>query len=103
MRHQDRQGRICQDVPGGSAENHLSQPALGIGALDQQVTLQRRCVRQDGLARAATLGLDSGGFAYHPVAMKIAAELFAGRPTNSSPRPRPHPTLTSFTTTATVT
>src|SRR5215472_14180222 len=39
MRHQDRQGRICQDVPGGSAENHLSQPALGIGALDQQVTL----------------------------------------------------------------
>jgi hypothetical protein len=50
MRHQDRQGRICQDVPGGSAENHLSQPALGIGALDQQVTLQRRRVRQDGLA-----------------------------------------------------
>jgi hypothetical protein len=29
MRHQDRQGRICQDVPGGSAENQL----------------QRRCVR----------------------------------------------------------
>ena len=57
MRHQDRQGRICQDVPGGSAENHLSQPALGIGALDQQVTLERRCVRQNGLTGAATVAV----------------------------------------------
>jgi len=39
MRHQDRQGRIGKDVAGGSAENHLPQSALGIGALDQQVAL----------------------------------------------------------------
>jgi hypothetical protein len=39
MRHQDRQGRICQDVPGGSAENHLSQPALGL-ACDSERALE---------------------------------------------------------------
>ena len=96
MRHQDRQGRICQDVPGGSAENHLSQPALGIGALDQQVTLQRRCVRQDGLAGAAILGLDSDGFAQHAVAMKIAGELFAGRPRHGSTLHCQHDDMTCF-------
>src|SRR6185437_1842515 len=35
--HQHRQRRIGQDVPRGSAENHLTQPALRIGALDQQI------------------------------------------------------------------
>jgi len=37
MRHQDRQGRMGQDVAGGTAENHLPHPALGIGPLDQQI------------------------------------------------------------------
>ncbi len=87
---------ICQDVPGGSAKNHLSQPALGIGALDQQVTLQRRCVRQDGLAGAATLGLDGDGLAQHPVAVKIAGELFAGRPRHGSTLHRQHDDMACF-------
>jgi hypothetical protein len=35
VRHQDRQGRVCQDVAGGAAEHHLAQAALRIGALHQ--------------------------------------------------------------------
>ena len=96
MRHQDRQGRTCQDVPRGSAENHLSQPALGIGALDQQITLQRCCVRQDGVTGTATLGLDSDGFARHAVAMKIAGELFPGRPRHGSALHCQHDDMTCF-------
>src|SRR6185437_13509459 len=37
MRHQDRQGGICQDVTRGSAEHHLPQAALRVGAFDQQI------------------------------------------------------------------
>ena len=35
--HQDRQLGLGQDVAGRPAEDHLAQPALGVGALDQQV------------------------------------------------------------------
>ena len=62
MRHQDRQGRMRKDVAGGAAEDHLPQAALGIGALDQQVALPRRRLRQDGLAGAAALGRDRDRF-----------------------------------------
>ena len=62
MRHQDRQGRMGEDVAGGAAEDHLPQAALGIGALDQQVALPRRGLRQDGLAGAAALGRDGDRF-----------------------------------------
>ena len=62
MRHQDRQGRMREDVAGGAAEDHLPQAALGIGALDQQVALPRRRLRQDGLAGAAALGRDRDRF-----------------------------------------
>ena len=35
QRHQDRQVGMFHDVPGGAAEDHLAQPALRVGALDQ--------------------------------------------------------------------
>ena len=37
MCHQDRNGGFAQDVPRGAAEDHLAQPALGVGALDDQI------------------------------------------------------------------
>src|ERR1700722_7873298 len=62
VRHQDRQAGICQDVTRGSAEHHLPQSALCIGALHQQVAalfgrvLERGLARR--LARPARAGLD---------------------------------------------
>ena len=41
MRHEDRNGRVRQDVARCSAEDHLAQPALGIRSLDQQVAAKR--------------------------------------------------------------
>src|SRR6516164_4701994 len=38
--HEDRQGCIGKNVASCPAEDHLAQPALGIGALDQQVAAE---------------------------------------------------------------
>jgi hypothetical protein len=37
VRHQDRNCGIEQDVAGGPTENELPQPALGVGAFNQQI------------------------------------------------------------------
>ena len=55
-RHEHRYGCVCQNVPGGAAEYHLPQSALGVGALDQQVAVLRRCVGEDRLTGAAARG-----------------------------------------------
>ena len=43
----------AKDVAGGAAEDHLPQPALRVGALDQQVRALGLGFGQDGLARPA--------------------------------------------------
>ena len=62
-RHEHGERSVGEDVPGGAAEDHLPQSALGIGALDQQVALSHRRVRQDRFARAATLRRNGDGLA----------------------------------------
>src|SRR5579862_1228122 len=41
IRQQHRQGRVREDILGRAPENHLAQPALGIGALDHEVAAER--------------------------------------------------------------
>src|SRR6266567_3481494 len=55
VRHQHRQLRAGKNVPGGAAENHLAQPALRIGALDQKITTERIGFDEQCLAGAAFL------------------------------------------------
>src|SRR5579875_1009998 len=56
MGHQDRQRRRRDDVARRAAEDHLAQPALGIGALDQEIGAEARGLFEHGLADAAAMG-----------------------------------------------
>src|SRR5450631_3525391 len=49
VRHQYRQRRTRQDVPCRPSEYHLAQPALGIGALHQEIAAMRSRVLENGL------------------------------------------------------
>src|SRR5258707_12274079 len=53
IRHQHRQGRVRQDVARRAAEYHLAQTALGVGALDEEVAVERLRGGQYGLSGRA--------------------------------------------------
>ena len=57
MRHKYRQLRFLENLAGGAAEDHLAQPALGIGALDDQIGAPAAGFGQDRLADPALLRL----------------------------------------------
>ena len=59
--HQDREGGFVQDVLGRAAEDHLPQPAVGVGAFDQEVGAEPRGLGQDRFAGRPSLRLDRGG------------------------------------------
>src|SRR6185503_19601433 len=58
VRHQHRQFGVGQDVARGAAEDHLPQPALGEGALHQEVAALRLGGAEDGVAGALALEPD---------------------------------------------
>ena len=41
IRHQHRKRRVTDDVAGRTAEDQLAKPALGVGAFDQEVAVER--------------------------------------------------------------
>jgi hypothetical protein len=49
MCHENRQFRMPEDMAGRSAKDHLSQPALGIGTLDEQIGVQVGGILEDRL------------------------------------------------------
>src|SRR5215470_7175199 len=55
IRHQHRQGRVRQDMARGAAEYHLAQTALGVGALDEEVAVERPRGSQYGLSGRAAI------------------------------------------------
>src|SRR3954469_887303 len=79
VRYQDRQGGRRQDMAGGPAEDHLAQPALRIGSLDQEVGAQCPGLLQDRLADTASLWRVAG-LRGDPGALEITGEVVAGRP-----------------------
>src|SRR5712671_4102949 len=58
IRHQHRQGRVRKDVARRAAKYHLAQTALGVGALDEEVAVERMRGGQYGLSGCATLKPD---------------------------------------------
>src|SRR4029077_3310585 len=55
---EDRQRRVQDEVTGHAAKDHLAQPALRVGALDDQVGTARHRRVDDGLAGRARARLD---------------------------------------------
>ena len=58
MRHKYRQCCIAQDIAGSATEDELPQSTLRIGSLDQEVTTQCVCVRQNRLTGEAAVEAD---------------------------------------------
>src|SRR5437660_8826339 len=56
--HQHRQGRVRQDMARRATEYHLAQTALGVGALDEEVAVERLRDGQYGLSGRASLEPD---------------------------------------------
>ena len=78
MRHQDRQTGFRQDMAGRPAEDHLAQPAVRIGALDQQIGAERGGLLEDRLADRAALRPDAGRLGGQTVAEEMLGQLMAG-------------------------
>jgi hypothetical protein len=55
MRHEHRQIGHGQNMTGGTAEDHLAQPALGISAFDQKIGANLLGLFEKGFADAAAL------------------------------------------------
>ena len=66
---------LRQDMAGRAAENHLPQPALGVGALDQEIAAFRLGRAQDRLAGAAALQADRHRLGRDAVAQQILEKL----------------------------
>ena len=80
MCHEHRQFRVVDNVAGGAAKDHLPQSALGVGALDQEVSAQRLRVGQNRLTRHAAIKTYGQRFCRHPVQLQIAAQLLPRAP-----------------------
>src|SRR6185437_2472455 len=83
VRHEDRQGRVAEDVTGGAAEDHLPQTALRIGALDEQVAAERGGAFQNDFAGGARAGVDGHRLGLDAVAAQMARGVLARRPAHA--------------------
>ena len=73
MRHKYRYCGIAQDVAGSAAEDELPQPTLRIGSLDQEVTTQCVCVRQNRLNGEAAVEADGQWLCGNAAQLQIVA------------------------------
>ena len=80
VRHQHRQGGVPEDVTGGAAEDELAQPALGVGALDEQVAIQRLRRGQDRFAGGAARDIDRQQRRGDAVALQVLNRLLGRWP-----------------------
>src|SRR5262249_44657663 len=80
VRHEHGQHGVAEDVARGAAEDHLAQPALGIGALDEKIAAELPCARQDDLAGAAALRLEGDRLGGNAVELERPRHLRAARP-----------------------
>ena len=72
---------MAQNVAGGAAKDDLSQSALCVGTLDQEVTAQCLRVREDHLACQATI---------KTVIESFSRQQVAAAPSKRSPSPLCH-------------
>ena len=66
------------------AEDHLADPALGIGALDQEVAADRFGMIEDRLSGMALAGGNGHGLDFETMTAQGPGELFPGRTGNHS-------------------
>ena len=66
-----------QDMTGRTAEDHLAQSALGVGALDQEIAAERLGGCQDRLPGAAAIEPDRHRGNCDAVALQAAQEIAA--------------------------
>jgi hypothetical protein len=87
--HEDRHVGHGQDMTGGSAQYHLAQPALSIGALDQEIAAELASLLQDGFASAAALRYMKG-LCRDPGPHERAGHLVPGRTDDQAAFDRQH-------------
>src|SRR5258707_7733631 len=79
IRHQHWQGRVRQDMARRASEYHLAQPALGIGALDEEIATERLRGRQYGFPGRAAFEFDRHRHSLDAVTLQILGRLRVAR------------------------
>src|SRR3954468_19785337 len=78
--HDHREIGLVEDVAGRAAENHLPQPTLGVGALDDQVGAGKLRFAQDGVAGSPDRGADLAPLDRQAMALQVAGEFGGAGP-----------------------